>query len=139
MLGDGRDGWRGSFAGDLPLARRRRPAGLGMLVLGSLAAVIAQRLPAALGAQDAFAEMSRTMSSLLSGLGVGFVVGSSTVVRHLQVVRTTQLDKELKALMPPAEAKDGSRAWCCRRWLLISRQPRRWKSTRVRGRRRVSW
>lgn len=80
--------------------------GLGMLVLGSLAAVIAQRLPAALGAQDAFLEMSRTMSSLLSGLGVGFVVGSSTVVRHLQVVRTTQLDKELKALMPPSEAKD---------------------------------
>jgi hypothetical protein len=80
--------------------------GLGMLALGSLAALVAQRLPAALGAQDAFLELPRSLASLLSGLGVGFVVGGSTVVRHLQVVRTAQPDKELRALLPPADAKD---------------------------------
>lgn len=80
--------------------------GLGMLALGSLAALVAQRLPAALGAQDAFLELPRSLASLLSGLGVGFVVGGSTVVRHLQMVRTAQPDKELRALLPPADAKD---------------------------------
>lgn len=80
--------------------------GLGMLVLGSLAAVLAQRLPAALGAQDAFLELPRSLASILSGLGVGFVVGSSTVVRHLKLVRSTQLDKEVRALLPPPQAND---------------------------------
>lgn len=80
--------------------------GLGMLLLGTAAAYGAQRLPAALGAQDAFLELPRTLSSILSGLGLGFVVGGSTVVRRIKVVRSTQIDKELRALLPPAESTD---------------------------------
>ncbi|MBL9006162.1 MAG: hypothetical protein JNJ46_18055 [Myxococcales bacterium] len=80
--------------------------GLGMLIVGTAAAFGAQKLPAALGAQDAFLELPRTLSAILSGLGMGFVIGSSTVVRHIQVVQTSQLDKELRALLPAPEATD---------------------------------
>ena len=80
--------------------------GLGMLFVGTAAAYLAQKLPAALGAQDAFLELPRTLSSILSGMGMGFVIGSSTVIRHLQVVRSTELSKERRALLPPADATD---------------------------------
>lgn len=80
--------------------------GLGMVLAGTVAAIGAQKLPAALGAQDAFLELPRSLSAVVSGLGMGFVVGGSTVVRHLKLVRSTQPDKELRALLPPPEATD---------------------------------
>jgi chromosome segregation ATPase len=66
----------------------------------------AERLPAALAAQDAFLELPRSLGALLSGLGMGFIVGSSTIIRHLRWVRSGQLDRQLVALLPAAGAED---------------------------------
>lgn len=77
-----------------------------MLLVGTAAVLGAERVPAALGAQDAFLELPRAFGALLSGLGLGFVVGSSTIARHLKVVQTTEIDKELRGLLPAPGAED---------------------------------
>lgn len=88
------------------LPRIGRLPALIMMLVGTAAAFGAERLPAALGAQDMFLELPRTLGAVLSGLGMGFIVGSSTIVRHVKVVQTSQLDKELRGLLPAAGAND---------------------------------
>lgn len=77
-----------------------------MLFVGTVAACFAMRLPAALGAQDAFLELPRTLGALLSGIGMGFIVGSATVIRHLKLVKTLELDKELSVLLKAPASDD---------------------------------
>ncbi len=77
-----------------------------MLLFGTAATVGAQRLPAALGAQDAFLALPPALGALLSGIGMGFVVGSSTIARHLRLVPSTRLDKDLRGLMSTARTED---------------------------------
>jgi hypothetical protein len=77
-----------------------------MLVVGTAATVAALRLPAALGEQDAFLALPQLFRTVVSGLGVGFIVGSSAIVRHLRLVQTSKLDKEIILLLPPPGAED---------------------------------
>jgi hypothetical protein len=71
-----------------------------MVLAGTAATLGAERLPAALGAQDAFLELPQTLGAMLSGIGMGFIVGSATIVRHLNWVQTDPIAKELRGLLP---------------------------------------
>lgn len=74
-------------------------------VLGAALAYLAQKIPAALMAQDFMLELPTTAANLVGGLGMGLLVGSATIARHLKV-KLEPVDKELKSLLPAATADD---------------------------------
>lgn len=74
-------------------------------LLGAGMALVAQRIPPALMAQDFMLELPTTAASVLGGLGMGLLVGSSTIGRYLKV-KLEPMDKELKGLLPAETADD---------------------------------
>lgn len=76
-----------------------------MGLLGAGMALVAQRIPPALMAQDFMLELPATAASVIGGLGMGLAVGSATIVRHLRV-KLEPVDRELKGLMPAATGDD---------------------------------
>jgi len=75
----------------------------GLLAAGM--ALVAQRIPPALMAQDFMLELPTPLASVLGGLGMGLAVGSATIGRFLKV-KLEPVDQELKGLIPPASADD---------------------------------
>lgn len=74
-------------------------------LLGTGMAFVAQRIPAALLAQDFVLELPGTAASMLGGLGMGLAVGSATIPRFLKV-KLEPVDKELKGLIPELTGDD---------------------------------
>jgi hypothetical protein len=74
-------------------------------VLGVALAYVAQKIPPALMAQDFMLELPTMAANLLGGMGMGLVVGSATIARHL-TVKLEAVDKELQGLLPAATADD---------------------------------
>ena len=93
----------------LYMATGELPGGRWQALLSGLAgagmALVAQRIPPALMAQDFMLELPTPAASLLAGLGMGLAVGSATIGRYLKV-KLEPMDKELKGLLPAETADD---------------------------------
>lgn len=101
----------GSLVLSLALGAYLARGGLGLwrglltLLVGTTAAYFAQKVPTALRSLDFVLELPDTAAALLSGAGLGLVVGGAAITRHL-VWRRPSVSEELRGLLPPADATD---------------------------------
>lgn len=100
----------GSLGFALALGLYAARGGLGLFrslltfAAGTAAAYLAQKVPTALRTVDFVLEMPDTAAALVSGAGLGLVVGGAAVTRHL-VWRRPSVLEELKGLLPAAPAQ----------------------------------